>query len=302
MLKPTSDNNPRTSLPRGLLYVRIGFAVMSLWGSFQCLLVAEEFPSRQAMYGPLRHFTEYIPQACTIPRNASGDDKTHRLVFIEVPQAEKEPNPAFATIEDKAGLPRVLLIGDSISIGYTVPVQDALQGKANVHRPKTNCGPTTTAIAAIDEWLGDTPWDVIHFNWGLHDLKYMGPQGQNLADPDDPANHQQVPPEAYEKNLEQLVVRLKETGAYLIWRNTTPIPEGATGRVVGDSAKYNGIAEKVMRRHGIEIHDLYEFARKRQGEVMLPANVHFSKAGYEALAQDVAAVIMHAIETQKSKK
>ena len=79
-------------------------------------------------------------------------------------------------------LPRVLIIGDSISIGYTLPVRKLLDGRANVHRAAANCGPTTRGLESLDAWLGDKPWDVIHFNWGLHDLKYMGPQGQNLAD------------------------------------------------------------------------------------------------------------------------
>lgn len=233
---------------------------------------------------------------------ANDEDKTRQLFLIEVPDAQKEPNPAYASVEDIAGLPRVLLIGDSISIGYTVPVRESLKGKANVHRPKTNCGPTTTGLRALDYWLGDSEWDVIHFNWGLHDLKYMGPQGQNLADPNAPTSHQQVPPDVYEKNLEQLVERLEKTGAKLIWRNTTPVPEGANGRVAGDSAKYNAIAEKVMQRHGIEIHDLHEFVQQRQAGIMLPANVHFTKPGYEVLAQEVAAVIMQAVETRKSKE
>jgi len=100
------------------------------------------------------------------------------------PKARKRPaNPAMAPVKDVHGLPRVLLIGDSISIGYTVPVRGLMKAKANVHRPRTNCGPTTKGLAEIDAWLGDGKWDVIHFNWGLHDLKYMGPQGQNLAEP-----------------------------------------------------------------------------------------------------------------------
>ncbi|MEZ6122165.1 MAG: SGNH/GDSL hydrolase family protein [Planctomycetaceae bacterium] len=155
------------------------------------------------------------------------------------PRAARKPNPAFAKVTDVPGLPRVLLLGDSISIGYTVPVQEALKGIANVHRPTANCGPTTSGLKSIDAWLGDGHWDVIHFNWGLHDLKYMGPKGENLADPQDPTSHQQVPLEDYEKNLQQLVDRLKQTGAVLIWRNTTPVPEGAAGRVVGDSVRYN---------------------------------------------------------------
>ena len=59
----------------------------------------------------------------------------------------------------------MLLIGDSISIGYTLPVRKLMQGKANIHRPLTNCGPTTKGIAEIDKWLGKDKWDVIHFNW-----------------------------------------------------------------------------------------------------------------------------------------
>src|SRR5262245_41201760 len=81
------------------------------------------------------------------------------------------PNPAYAQIEDVAGLPRVLLIGDSISIGYTLDVREELKGKANVHRPATNCGPTTSGVRGIDQWLkvgaGSGKWDVIHFNFGL---------------------------------------------------------------------------------------------------------------------------------------
>ncbi len=209
---------------------------------------------------------------------------------------KKQPtNPAMAPIEDVAGLPRVLLIGDSISIGYTLPVRAALEGKANVHRPNTNCGPTTNGLKSIDAWIGDKPWDVIHFNWGLHDLKYMSPQGANLADPADPKNHQQVPPEEYEANLRQLVARLKQTNATLIWRNTTPVPQGAAGRVVGDSDKYNAIAAKVMHENNIEIQDLYAFVKPIQDEIMLPANVHFTKDGYDKLAQEVAKAITSAI-------
>src|SRR5712692_6887545 len=76
-----------------------------------------------------------------------------------------------ADVPDVPGLPRVLLIGDSISIGYTVPTRHLLTGKANVHRIPANGGPTTNGLANLDAWLGHGKWDVIHFNWGLHDLK-----------------------------------------------------------------------------------------------------------------------------------
>ncbi len=206
----------------------------------------------------------------------------------------RKPTPAMAAIKDVPGLPRVLLIGDSISIGYTVPTRTALKGKANVHRPKTNCGPTTKGVAEIDAWLGDSKWDLIHFNWGLHDLKYMGPNGENLY-PKEKGGKRQVPPAEYEKNLETLVKRMKNTGATLIWRNTTPVPPGSKGRYVGDSVLYNEIAAKIMKRHKIQTHDLFAMSKKRMKEIMKPANVHYTPEGSKALGQDVARVILKAL-------
>jgi len=208
-----------------------------------------------------------------IATSATADDKKKKA------PPKRRPNSPMAKVEDVAGLPRILLVGDSISIGYTVPVRELLKGKANVHRPLTNCGPTTKGVAEIDKWLGDGKWDVIHFNWGLHDLKYMGAKNQNLADPNDKNSHQQVPPKEYEANLRKLVKRMEKTGAKLIWRSTTPVPEGAKGRVEGDSAKYNEIAAKIMKEHSIPTDDHYSYALKNQKEIQLPANVHFGKKG-----------------------
>lgn len=213
----------------------------------------------------------------------------------------RRPNPAMAPIEDVPGLPRVLLIGDSISIGYTVPVRELLKGKANVHRPRTNCGPTTKGLAEIDQWLGEGKWDVIHFNWGLHDLKYLGPQGQNLADPEAPDSRQQVPIDQYEANLRKLVERLKKTDAKLIWRSTTPVPQGARGRVVGDSAKYNAVAKRIMDEHDIAIDDQYAFALERLDKIQKPADVHFTAEGSRALAeQAVKAILAHLPQPQRA--
>ena len=63
----------------------------------------------------------------------------------------RKPNPAFAppkNIDPK--LPNVLLIGDSISIGYMVPAREKLAGVANVFRPNTNCGPTTRGLESLE--------------------------------------------------------------------------------------------------------------------------------------------------------
>ena len=203
---------------------------------------------------------------------------------------KKRPNPAMTLPDIQPGLPNVLLIGDSISIGYTVMVREALKDEANVFRPLTNCGPTTKGVESIEDWIGDRKWDVIHFNFGLHDLKYMGPNGENLADPNAGTSKPQVPLDEYVANLRTLAKRLKQTGATVIWRETTPVPEGAKGRVVGDSKKYNEAAAKVMSElGGIEIDPMFQFAMDHADQ--LPANVHYSKDGSQALADHVAEVI-----------
>ena len=118
-------------------------------------------------------------------------------------QRPKRPsNPVYAPIEDDPALPRVLLIGDSISIGYTPHVRELLRGKVDVQRPAENCGPTTRGLQRLDAWLGGGSWDVIHFNFGLHDLKYVNQQAQ-LVSPDQGAI--QVPLADYEANLERIV-------------------------------------------------------------------------------------------------
>jgi lysophospholipase L1-like esterase len=205
--------------------------------------------------------------------------------------AKRGPHPSLVKVDDVAGLPRVLLIGDSISMGYTLDVREMLKGKANVHRIPTNGGPTTNGLKNIKAWLGESKWDVIHFNWGLHDLKYIGDDPAKLEDPKAPGAHPQVALADYEKNLAELVKIMQGTGARLIWCDTTPVPAGSQGRVEGDEAKYNEAAARVMKAAGIPTDDLCAHAAAKLKEVQLPANVHYSPAGYHYLAEKVAAVI-----------
>ena len=202
--------------------------------------------------------------------------------------ASRKPSPALAPIEDEPGLPRVLLIGDSISIGYTLPTRELLKGKANLHRIGTNGGPTVTGMKEIEKWLGDKKWDVIHFNWGLHDLKFVDDKG-DLVEPS--LGKAQVTLEEYEKNLRFLTQRMKKTGAKLIWCTTTPVPAKSNGRVEGDEAKYNAVAAKIMSGEGVSTNDLCAFAKPQMETIGLPANVHYSPDGYKVLASKVAAAI-----------
>lgn len=230
---------------------------------------------------------------------ATGKDQAKAANKGKARPRQRRPNPAMQPVKDDPNLPRVLLIGDSISIGYTVPVRTMLKGKANVHRPLTNCGPTSKGVRDLDLWLGDKNWDVIHFNFGLHDLKFMGPNGENLYDPK--KGKPQVPVKDYALNLESIARRLKKTGAVVIWRNTTPVPPGAKGRVVGDSKKYNDIAAKIMKKYNIPTHDMYAFSMPRMNDIMQKANVHYTKEGSQALAETVVEQLDRALQSVAKK-
>jgi acyl-CoA thioesterase-1 len=190
-------------------------------------------------------------------------------------------------------LPKVLIIGDSISIGYFKPTQELLKGEAVVVHNPGNAAHTANGLAKLAGWLGNTKWDVIHFNFGLHDLKYIDEQGKNVSAE---KGRQQIPIDEYKINLEELVVRLKKTGAKLIFATTTPVPDGTGFRVKGDAEKYNRVAEQVMKKHGVAIDDLYSFALPRLTEIQRPHNVHFTEAGSKLLAEQVAASILKALD------
>ena len=73
----------------------------------------------------------------------------------------------------KPGLPRVLLIGYSISIGDTLKVREFRTGKANVQRIPASGRTVEYGLESLAKWLGAQRWNVVHFNFGLNDAKYV---------------------------------------------------------------------------------------------------------------------------------
>src|SRR5581483_816002 len=205
----------------------------------------------------------------------------------------KPVDSSLIDVADVPGLPRVLLIGDSISMGYTLDVRERLKGRASVHHPAENCGPTERGLARLDKWLGTNHWDVIHFNFGLHDLKYLDTNGKYVA----PEKGKQVAsPEVYGKNLREIARRLQKTGAKVIFATTTPVPEGTLGRVAGDERRYNDVAVSVMNDLKIPVDDLGGYVTAEQKKtppstIQLPHNVHFTQEGYRQLTDLVVASI-----------
>lgn len=200
-------------------------------------------------------------------------------------------------------LPKVLIIGDSISGGYFPTVVERLRGKAEVLRAadtvtaeeKAGSEGTTKGVRYVDKWIGTTKWAVVHFNFGLHDIKHVNPAtGENSRNPLDPV---QADLKQYQKNLAEIVGKLRTTGAKLIFATTTPYPATATKpmRSPGMSEKYNAVALEIMKANGVAIDDLYSLVLPRMAELQRPDNVHFTDAGYRVLGDVVAEQIMESL-------
>jgi acyl-CoA thioesterase-1 len=217
------------------------------------------------------------------------------------PGDSSKANQAPATDDPK--LPRVMIIGDSISVGYTDEVRRLLAGKANVHRVAGNAGPSSSGVQKLAEWLSPSngTWDVIHFNFGLHDLK-LGTGGKDNQ-PYATSDGHQVSLEDYEKNLSQIVTKFKTSGAALIWCSTTPVPAGKVDptRQPDDVVKYNETARQVMIKNGVAIDDLFATALPRLADIQMPHNVHYTKEGYAELAKQVAASIEEALKKRGAR-
>jgi hypothetical protein len=212
----------------------------------------------------------------------------------------------YAYIEPQQGLANVLIYGDSISIGYTTTVRSELENKVNVYRLHTNGGDSGSLIGKMDslhetmcdpelEGYWDFQWDVIHFNVGLHDLKYVREGKLDLE------NGVQVSSlEQYKGHLVDIIAYLRRLapGAELVFATTTPVPVGAAGRVPGDAARYNAAALEVLAQYPeVTINDLYAFTLPHHAEWWAkPGNVHYNSMGCTALGKEVARAILEVLD------
>jgi len=185
----------------------------------------------------------------------------------------------------------VLIIGDSISIGYTPFIQKALAPDINVVHNPGNGGSTVRGLDNIETWVGTREWNVILFNFGLHDLVR-----KDSLNKYDVKGKISVPVEKYKENLNRIVSKLRQTTATLIFINTTMVPENSSGRKVEDPAIYNAAALEVMRKNGIEVIDLYTASLTIHSENSKPGNVHYTDKGYELLAVPIVKFIAAALK------
>jgi acyl-CoA thioesterase-1 len=167
---------------------------------------------------------------------------------------------AVASAQEKK-IPQVLFLGDPVQQAIVQAAAKELTGKANFHYPPPgSANDSGTALARIDQLLGDKPWDIIYFNFGIGDLFYKDPASKEIRIMNKDAGGVRVStPSQYEKNLEAIVKRLTASKAKLIWGSTTPLNNG--NLFDGDSEKeYNAIAARVMASHKVPVLDLHAYA------------------------------------------
>ena len=155
-------------------------------------------------------------------------------------------------------MPRVLILGDNFYLNLTNSAVQEFKERAQVVH--ANPGDSSYALAHLDELLGKDKWSVIYFNFGIADLCYKHPNLKGVRALSKAAGGVRVSsPELYDKNLNEIVPRLKATGAKIIWASSIP-PVSPGGGFInydpGSEVEYNKIAAKVMAAQSVTVNDM----------------------------------------------
>lgn len=214
--------------------------------------------------------------------------------FLMAEEIAFTPLPDSTHFEDPS-LPRLLVIGDSISGNYDASLREALRGKVNVYHPPGNAGNTRHGARKIKTWLGaywekGRSWDAISFNFGhWNSTGAAGIDREQLKS-------------AYQAGLEGLISEMEKTNAQLIWVTTTPIPygfdRGDHDWQAGKNALVNQWAAEVMERHpSIAVVDLWPMVEvnPRYAEWWQRKDVHFSPSLAEPLGQAIAGEVVRVL-------
>jgi len=209
------------------------------------------------------------------------------ILFSEATIAQNNMlNVKYAEITN-AELPRVLLIGNSVCKGYSKYVIDSFAGIANVDVWTTGANVAGSAIQKqLISVIRKKPYNVIHFNIGLHGL------GNRIQ----------------QKNYALLMNKYVNTfsnytcDSKLIWASITPVRIKGTAMLDTTAGRNNliilrnKITGKIMSKRGIPTNDLYSLAVKNI-ELGAADGVHWTKAGYKFFAAQITKVIKQTLKT-----
>lgn len=153
---------------------------------------------------------------------------------------------------------KILLIGDSIRMGYDKYVAMALEGQAEVYYPAENCRFTQYALRHFQDWVKDSGFgedtDLVHWNVGLWDVL-------ELFD-DEPI----TPIGWYEQYIHRICKRIRQLcpKAKVVFATSTPIHEARYEvkrhkffRTNENIRAYNAAAVRAVQAHGFGVNDLF---------------------------------------------
>lgn len=194
---------------------------------------------------------------------------------------------------------KVVLLGDSIRMGYQQVVKEALGGIADVWAPKENCQDSAFILSHLDKWLVGKQPDIVYINCGLHDAFI------------DSGTQVRRSPEKYGANLEQIFSRIKKAskGATIIFALTTPVDEKKQqksktyGRLVRrnkDIDALNTVAAEKAAKYGIKTDDLHGLMIKYGGgSLLISDGIHPDTKGADILGRHVADTIKRALSVRQ---
>lgn len=206
-------------------------------------------------------------------------------------------------------IPKLYVIGDSISIHYAPYLQAYLIGRMeysrkkgyeeaslNIDNPQGDSGGDSSAVLSFlraKARSGGIDADFLLLNCGLHDIKT-----------DTRTGRKQVPPSQYEQNLRAIVKTVGNFRPKLIWMRTTLFDEAKHNRSdVGfyryavDCVEYNRLADRVMAENGIPVIDLCTFTINLKGELYCD-HVHFTRAVRKKQAAYIARVLTEMLDCE----
>ncbi len=175
------------------------------------------------------------------------------------------------TVTPATGAPTVMVIGDSISIGYTPTVRAGLPTRDVVHNP-CNAMDSIWTSQHIDQWLDSRPsFEAITWNNGLWDVASWAP----------------TPDAQYEANLHFIAQKIKAKTSKPLFVLSSEVLPGTAYRNDADVQAKNAIAVAVMALEGIPVLDLHAVSATIQADHVTPTDAHFTDAGYAVLGSAV---------------
>lgn len=182
----------------------------------------------------------------------------------------------------------LLLIGDSIRMGYDKSVKKTLEGKANVIFPEENCRFASYVLRYFHEYLKDIKGediDVIHWNAGLWDCLRLFEEEPH------------TPIDVYSYYIERICIRIKKicpNAGVIFATSTTVLSEKMSKdfkRYNEEIEKYNEAAVEIVKKYGFKINDLYTLSSTLPQEAHSDPVHYYTHAGTKAFTNQVLSFV-----------